>query len=77
MNCEPFEESMQIFSVNFNIQSTEMSFHNVAQGGCKLKQTITNLGKKFYLDNKSKNLYYKHFTFIYNFNGCIVKYFKA
>lgn len=75
MNCEPFEESMQIFSVNFNIQSTEMSFHNVAQGDCKLKQTITNLGKKNYL--KNKNLYCKNFTFIYNFNGCIVKYVKA
>lgn len=46
MNCKPLEESSQISSMNFNIQNTEMHFHNVGQGSCKLKQTITKIGKK-------------------------------
>ena len=46
MNCKLLEESSQIFSMNFNIQSTEMPFHNVGQGSCKLKQTIAKIGKK-------------------------------
>lgn len=75
MNCKLLEESSQIFSMNFNIQRTEMPFHNVGQGSCKLKQTIAKIGKKIFLGNKS--LYYKHFTFIYNFNEYIVKYAKV
>lgn len=75
MNCKPLEESSQISSVNFNIQNTEMHFHNVGQGSCKLKQTITKIGKK--KSFRKQNLYYKHFTFIYNFNEHIAKYAKV
>lgn len=75
MNCKPLEESSQTSSMNFNIQNTEMRFHNVGQGSCKLKQAITKIGKKNHLGNKS--LYYKHFTFIYNFNEHIAKYAKV
>lgn len=52
MNCKPLEENSQISSMNFNIQNTEMHFHNVGQGSCKLKQTITKIGKKNHLGNK-------------------------
>ena len=74
MNCKLLEESSQIFSMNFNIQRTEMPFHNVGQGSCKLTDNCQNW-KKIFLGNKS--LYYKHFTFIYNFNDYIVKYAKV
>lgn len=53
MNCKLLEESSQIFSMNFNIQSTEMPFHNVGQGSCKLKQTIAKIGKKNFRKQKS------------------------
>ena len=76
MYCKPLEESSQTLYVNFNIQSTEMHFHNIGQGSYKLKQKITNIGKKIFR-KQNKSLYYKHYTFIYNFNEYIVKYVKV
>lgn len=53
-----------------------MHFHNVGQGSYKLKQKITKIGKKLFR-KQNKSLYYKHYTFIYNFNEYIVKYVKV
>lgn len=72
MNFKPFEEDMQISFINFNMKITEMSFHNVGQGGSKLK--LDNYQKVRYTKfiwktkTKIKACIINILNFKYNFN---------
>lgn len=74
MNHKPFEEGMQILSIDFNMKITEMSFHNVGQGGSKLKLDNYQSRKKFIwkVKTKTKACIINILNFKYNCNEFIM-----